>query len=385
MMTGRISKISKQKEYIFLFVFWLITQTLILVTSGINIGGEAQRVIREANNLQTLGHFSSPAFFLYFTEISLVFILHLKLGFNYAFIVFIHLVLNFIALIYFYKFLHRFYQSKKLALIGAGLLICCFPYQIYNSSLYTESIFFSLIIIYSYRLLVEKSFKIKNILIPAVLLLVIMFTRPTAIFVLGATCVYLYFILSKGLQIFWRIVFFLSLSTCSLLLLNFLIIESSTKIRGNGGIDILEPFRYEHIICGVPTITNEANIKTVKNSNSINGLLYYIINNFEQFSRLALLKTKAFFGLQRSYYSNLHNIFLSLYFYPLYACFLLAIFKFKKRTPLAYGYVIALILFFWICVICSCDEWHNRFFLTLTPFWIWGALYFFKRKNYQSE
>ncbi len=382
-MNGWVLKISKQKEYICLFIFWLIVQSILLVTNGINIGGEAERIIREANNLHTVGSFSSNSFYMYLTEISLVYIIHTKLGLSYSFIICIQLLLNFTAVVSFYKFMCGFYDSKKLAYVGVALLLCCTPYQSYNSFLYTESIFFSLVIIYSCRLLKEKTFKIKNIILLIILLLLLMFTRPTAIFVLGATCVYLYFFFSKDVQIFWRIIIFLGLSTGSLLLLNFLIIESSSKVRGDFGIDILEPFRYEHIICGVPTINNEADLKIVKNSNSLNGLLYYIFNNFQQFSRLALLKTKAFFGLQRNYYSTSHNIFIAVYFYPLYAFCLLAIFKFKKNTPIAFVYFIALILFFWFSVICSCDEWHSRFFLTLTPFFILGALYFFKPKNAQ--
>jgi len=377
-MHSWVANIYNQKKNFYLTSLWLLVQTLILVTSGINTSGEAERVIREANNLQTLGHFSSSAFYMYFSEIALVYFLHLKLGLSYAFIVFIQLLLNFTALIYFYKFMCWFYQSKKLALIGAILLICCFPYQIYNSSLYTESIFFSLVIIFSCKLLTEKSFKIKNVLVLLFLMVLLMLTRPTAIFVLGATCVYIYFFFSKNLQIFWRIIIFLSLCTGSLLLLNFLVVESSSKVRGDFGIDILEPFRYEHIICGVPTLKNEFALKTVDKSNSLNGLLFYILHNFDQFSRLAFLKTKAFFGLQRSFYSTSHNIFLALYFYPLYAFCLLTFFKFRQKTPKAFIYFIALILFLWVCVICSCDEWHSRFFLTLTPFWILGALYFFK-------
>ena len=340
----RILHLLKKYNVLLIFIFWFIVQVLIFVSNGINIGGEAERVIREANNLHTLGHFSSPSFYMYFTEIFLVFILHIKLGFGYTFIVFIHLLLNFTALIYLFKFMDWFYQSKKLALIGATLLLCCFPYQAYNSFLYTESIFFSLVIIYSCRLLKERNFKIKDTLFLVLLLFIIMFTRPTAIFVLGATSVYLYFFFSKKLKIFWRIIIFLGICTSSLLLLNFLIVESSSKVRVQGGIDILEPFRYEHIICDVPTITKEAPLKIIKNSNSLKGLLYYILNNFDQFSRLALLKTKAFFGLQRNYYSTSHNIFLAVYFYPLYALCLLAIFKFRKEISLAFGFVIASLL-----------------------------------------
>ena len=60
---------------IILIVIWLLVQSALLFFNGIKIDGEAARVIREANNLNDFGHFSTPSFYLYFTEILLIYFL----------------------------------------------------------------------------------------------------------------------------------------------------------------------------------------------------------------------------------------------------------------------------------------------------------------------
>jgi hypothetical protein len=104
------------------------------------------------------------------------------------------------------------------------------------------------------------------------------------------------------------------------------------------------------------------------------GLLNYVTENPQTFFKLAWLKTKAFFGLTRSYYSTGHNVFVAGYFYSLYVLILIGITRFRRKLPGSYLYLFSLAGIFWLAVIFSCDEWHNRFFLTLTPFFILAAM-----------
>ncbi|MEO6540298.1 MAG: hypothetical protein ABIN74_04880 [Ferruginibacter sp.] len=266
------------------------------------------------------------------------------------------------------------YSSKKLALLGCILFAFCYPYQLYNSFIYTESLFFSLSVIYSCYLLNSNPFTFKKITLLFLLLLLLCITRPTGIFFLGATIIYASIRLSNHISLLKRIAIFIALSAAGLYILNMLM--------GSGaGFDIILPFRDERIICEVPTLPYEVNIKTTSNNNSLYGLFYYITHNFEQFSRLAWLKSKAFFGLTRTYYSTGHNIFIVCFFYPLYVFIILAIARFKRTIPLSFIYFISLTVIFWLSVVFSCDEWHNRFFLALTPFLIIPALYLFTKKN----
>jgi hypothetical protein len=45
---------------------------------------------------------------------------------------------------------------------------------------------------------------------------------------------------------------------------------------------------------------------------------------------------------------------------------------------------LALTAIFWLAVIFSCDEWHNRFFLTLTPFFILAAMEALNQKRTET-
>jgi hypothetical protein len=129
----------------------------------------------------------------------------------------------------------------------------------------------------------------------------------------------------------------------------------------------MQPFKKENIICGVPTI-NDADIKTLEKGNSVQGLSYYIFNNGKQFSRLAALKTVSFFGLVRNYYSTFHNIYLVLFFYPFYLLVLAGIWKIFRKKSSVFYYMFTIILLYWITTLLTCDDWHNRFILTVTPF-----------------
>jgi hypothetical protein len=138
---------------------------------------------------------------------------------------------------------------------------------------------------------------------------------------------------------------------------------------GSGGeLDFMLPFRDESIICGVPTRSYQADIQTSSDPNSIFGLIYYVTHNFDQFTRLAGLRSKAFLGLTRSYYSSGHNIYLILYFYPLYFLAVFSIRRWFKTNVYLLLYCFSLIFVTWSTVILTCDDWHNRFFLSIVPY-----------------
>ena len=371
-MTTFFNKAVKQKELLVLLSVWIIVQSYLVISNGIKIDGEGSRFIPEAYTLINTGSLSTANYYLYFLEIFLIY-LKIKIGFGFGVIIFIQLAANLIALLYLNTFLEKYYSSKKLAFTACALLLFCYPYQVYNTFLYTESLFFSLSLIYSCYLLSISSFKAKNVAVLLVLMLLLCITRPTGIFFFCASVIYSFFNLSKYLSLLKRTLLFFALSVIALLLLNIL-------MGSGGGIDIILPFKDERIICDVPTLTYNVDIKTTANGNSLYGLLFYIFHNFDQFSRLALLKSKAFFGLTRPYYSTGHNLFIVTFFYSLYLFIILAIARFKIATPTSFTYFLSLIIITWISVVFSCDEWHNRFFLSLTPFLIIPAVYLFKKK-----
>ena len=183
-----------------LVLLWSAAQAILTYGHGIVTDGEAIRKIIEAKNLANSEGLSSNSMYLYLTEISLIFI-SIKSGLGYWFVVAIQLVLNLVALLYFYKFLLRFNNSGLIAFVGTLLLILCFPYQQYNSFLYTESIFFSLSIIYSCFLLETKKIGFRSISFITLFLIFLCITRPSGIFFVAATIVYLFFLLAKTVDL----------------------------------------------------------------------------------------------------------------------------------------------------------------------------------------
>ena len=124
----------------------------------------------------------------------------------------------------------------------------------------------------------------------------------------------------------------------------------------------------KNIICGVPSLPQPIDIKTSHNPNSIFGLLYYITHSFDQFLRLAWLRSKAFWGLFRNYYSTGHNIYLSLYFYPVYLLAAIGLRKWLSQNKCLVLYCLSLIFITWTSVILTCDDWHNRFIQSVVPY-----------------
>ena len=360
-----------------LFICWFLVQAFLIYFNGIKIDGEGVNGIVEAKRLLNGNGLRGYSSYMYFSETFLIFI-SLKLKLGYVFVVAIQLLLNLYALNCFYKYLHFLYENIIMALAGGCLLLLCVYYQLYNTYLYTESLFFSLSIIYSCFLLRTKELNIKNIVIIFLFLVLLCITRPSGIFFLAATLVYLFFFISSKINAYLKIASFILFFVAALFFLNLL-------MGAGGGIDIILPFKDERIICDVPTLSYNVNIDTLKNGNSLYGLFYYITHNTQQFYRLALLKSQTFFGLVRPYYSQAHNLFLMTYFYSLYLLILVTLLKFNKKLPVAFIYFMAIIVVYWFSVVFSCDEWHNRFFLTLTPFLITAALYFFKRKSKLSH
>ena len=355
---------------IVLFISWLILQAAIWYSNGINTGGESIRFIREAGLLENGDSFTSPAFYLYLGQILLLAMVH-TLGTGYTLIVILQLLLNALALNNLYNFILMRHKSRKVAFLAGMLLVACIPYQLYNTFLYTESIFFSLVLIYTIQLLSVKKWKGDKILMIIAWLAVLCMVRPTGLFVALVTLVFVALQIRK-----------INLIAKLLLLIPGIILflfAVHSILKTGGGINPLTPFIYEHIICDVPQ--SEVGRKLFLNTGSegLNALSYYIAHNPGHFLQLAVKKTIAFFGLHRPWYSTVHNLLLMFYFFGLYAMMIIALFR--RGLTSSFLFSVCLITIFWLFVVFSCDEWHNRFFLTFTPHLIICAMGAFGKKE----
>jgi len=342
-----------------LVLAWILMQSFLFYQHGIHTEIEASKYINEARYLLDNGKVSTPNFWLYSVQIFLI-AATMKLHTGFLPVVLIQFFFNALATWYLYK-LCRQLGNKTSAFVCVLLFILNSSFQTFNTFLYTESLFYSFTLLLSCYLLRLTTLNFRTALYIFLFLLLICFTRPSGLLFAPAVFLYLFFRFFKGFPVLLKVGIAIVLSFAFLFFLNIAL--------GSGGeLDLMLPFREEQIICGVSTLPGFAEIKISQNPNSVQGLLYYIIHNPEQFIRLGWWRTKAFFGLTRSYYSKGHNLYLVLYFYPLYLMMLYGIINWwRKKGPLLL-YCMSLIFITWGTVILSCDDWHNRFYLSILPY-----------------
>lgn len=358
-------------------IIWLLLQSFLLLHFGIVTNFEATKYIEQADNLLHKGSYTSGNFLYYSTEILLI-ALCKKMGAGYWFVVVIQMTVNAFSVWCFYRLLFFFTTSNRLALMFSIAFLGMLYYQQYNVYLFTESLYFSLSVIYTYTLFQTKKNNFKNILILALLLTLLYFTRPVGLFFLPATALFLIlkFYRKKALPIF-------SLCVSIGVLLFYLLLNNS--LNSGGGLDFLLPYLNEQVICGVPTISNAHKIVVPGEKDSIEGLWYIVWHHRSLFFKLGLKRLIAFWGVVRPYYALVHNIFIAVYFYTLYCFILLGIRKMMQFFLPQVIFMLTIIFFTSVTVMLSCDEWHNRFFLALLPFFLLLAnAPFLKNKHTQQ-
>jgi hypothetical protein len=338
---------------------WITVQVAQYWQYGIVTGLEAIKYINEANHFLRFGNVSTNNFWLYSTQILLI-AGAIKLQIGFVVIVVLQYLLNFFATWMFYQLAIYFLRNRKLALLVTFIFIINVTYQVYNSYLFTESIFYSLTVIFSSYLLRIKKLTLKNGALLLILVILLGVTRPTGILFFAAGAVYLFFRFMQPINIWYKIVILCTAAFIFLFILN-------TMLHTGGELDFMLPFKKENIICGVNTNLN-TQIDTLEKGNSLKGLAYYVIHNMDQFLRLAKLKTVAFFGFTRDYYSKNHNTYLMIFFYPFYLLSIVGIVKMYIRKEKALIYLLIIISLYWVTTLLTCDDWHNRFILTVSPF-----------------
>jgi hypothetical protein len=341
-----------------IILLWTLIHAYLLFNFGIVTEGEAEKYITEAKKLIDGGQLTSPNFRMYITQIALLFV-SFKLNLGYEFVVALQLICSLIATVSIYR-LVSFIFSPETGFIITIWFLLNIPLHQFNVFLQTDSLFYSFTIIFSCYLLRIQNFTLKQLIIVLVSLTLISVTRPTGLLFLPPVVLYLYFRFFHGPGWLYKISFVFLLTALFFYFLN-------AAIGSGGELDFMLPARTEQIICGVPTVPSSVPIDETVNYNSLYGLFYYVTHNFSQFSRLAFKRAIAFFGVLRSYYSTLHNVCLVLLYYPIYVLAALSARYWFKR-PLILLYIASLTFLYLITAVVSCDDWHNRFFLTITPY-----------------
>ena len=351
---------SKSHVYIILTV-WAIIQGIFIYSHGIIAAGESVKYITEAQTLLSTGTVSSTFYWFYFTQILLL-ALAFKSGLGFVLVVAIQLLFSAWAAIAFYRLLKHLFTPQA-ALAGTLLFLLNYPLQEFNLYLQTESLFYSFTILISAYLLRLSKLTWLHFITISFLSVLLCITRPTGLLFVPAIGVYLFFAFVKTISTRVKMIILATLAITFLIVMN-------AVMGSKGEWDFMLPYLDERIICGVPTLHHFVDIKTDPDGDSIYGLFYYIAHNFDQFSRMAFLRSKAFFGLQRTYYGALHNVYLALFFFPQYAAALLSIKWWLKNNAYRFIYLSFSLLMTWGTTLLTCDDWHNRWFLSISPFLI---------------
>src|SRR5262249_1132820 len=128
-------------------------------------------------------------------------------------------------------------------------------------------------------------------------LLLICFTRPTGLLLIPCVAIYLI------IKFFKRFSLILKIGICILIAVLFILVLN-LALGSGGELNFILPLEQEHIICGVPTV----NVNRSPSESSIGSIFSYIFQHPSQFLHLAWLRTLAFFGMIRSYFSIAHNL-----------------------------------------------------------------------------
>lgn len=345
---------------------WLVMQLFFLLHNGIKTDLEATKYISEAHQFLSTGNYSSGRYLFYSTQILLI-AFSLKMHIGYWFVVLIQIIFNGLSLICFYKIVQQISKNSVLTFWATLYFMALFYYHLFNTFLFTESLFFSFSIIYTYVLFSTKALNLKSLLFILLFLSLLYLTRPTGIFFIPATWVYL--IIRFFPKRAFKIIAIGGVAGVAGLyfLLNF-------SLKSGGEFDFLLPYTNEMIICGVPTIQTPHQFSIPVEKNSIQGLIYIVTHYFDLFARLAFERLSAFFGVSRSFYSLFHNIFISVYFYAIYLVILINIRYLFRNNKAKVWFMLTNIILLTMTVMLSCDEWSNRFIFAITPFLLFLAV-----------
>ncbi len=339
---------------------WLIIQLMAFIKFGLVTSFEATKYIEQARVLLDTGTYSSANFLFYSVQILLI-AFSIKLNIGFGAVVMIQMVFNAISILVLYKLVLRFTSQRTIAFAATLFFMAMFFYHLYNVHLFTESLFFSFSIIYSYYLFHLKEPKPLPIITLLILLTLLIFTRPTGLLFIPPTLFFIIFRFAKRRALPVSLIAL----TGGMILFYFLL---NTVLDSGGELNFLLPYAEEHVICGVPGVEEPHNLNAPINKNSVEGLWYIISHNTELFLGLAWKRFIAFWGVRRSFYSLGHNLFICIYFYTLYIFILIGLRKmFQFFLPHAI-FITTYIFLVMITVLLSCDEWHNRFIFSILPF-----------------
>ena len=330
---------------------------------GIGTTLEAEKYIQEAKNLVNHKGLSASRFWFYSITIFLIYVcLQLKIGFTGA--VILQSLLNLAVILFFHTSLKLLFRPFSiLPLLIACTAVIFSPYSSWNVFLFTESVFYSCILLLVSTIIRHAITKNKSgILFIILALLLTILARPLGILFMPGVLCYLYLIARKTIK--------LLIIPAAIIGVGALLFITNIIFTSTANVPITLSAREGCVVCGIIPSTSPA-LDLSNTGTPVQQLYYYISHNFSLFISLAMARLEAFFFMTRPWYSNLHNIFLLLFIVPLYILSLAGLAGKKEKTykPIFYFMLISIATFAAV-IMMQCDDYHNRFILGLFPFFL---------------
>lgn len=354
MNSGIDSNALKKTDWVVIGTVWLITQMICLFFFGIVDTVEAITYISASKHWiegDKIGQWSD----VFYSGYVGVHVLIRLVGLTPKWMYLIQLLMSGLALFYFVKILLLCCTSRLAILFSAILYATCFLVQQWVCYLFTDSVFFCLLVISIYYLLVQQRSRREEIIF-WVLLVIIPFFRPVGFLYVLLACVH--FILNSASKNFTKLV------GC-LVYLSFMSIVIYKSLTQSGNYFYSLHNIDANIICGYPSSLLQ--YRNVPYREAM-GIFSYVYDNPGMFMRLFLYRLFKVFSMTRPYYSNTHNLAISgctIIYYILAIAGLLNIFSQRQKEK--YFLFLGLVIFS-IPSIIFCVDWSGRFSLPVFCF-----------------
>lgn len=353
--------LNKKNNSLILLVFvWTITTAFYLWKFGIVIDLEAKKYINQAELLISNQGLSEARYYFYLPTILIIaFSLLTKIGFTGA--VIIQAIINLLSYLLFFKALKKLFPNSLIPIAIVVYLLLFWPYQSWIAFLFTESIFYSSILVLTSALILLDITKVTHLLLLGCSLLFVLISRPLGILFVGSVSVWLFYKQMRQKKMSTKLVYVTLILALAYFVVNLIFSTISDWY-------ILKPFIEQNIICNLPT-NNKPNNNLILDTNGsqLYQLGYYIWHNPSHFSYNMANKLKYFLLMKRDYYSKAHNVLL---ISNVIILSILSLFNVLQKNIMKNGlgiYIITTLILFTLSVILQCDDWHNRFILSIWP------------------
>ena len=354
-----IKRFFSNRDYLLVVALWIVAELLLFGKFGFYFQMEAEKYISEANFILQNQHLSQGRYLFYLSTILVIALsVSLKIGLYGA--LSIIMIINLAGYLYFFKALKKVFDSRLPAFLVILFLLSFWPYQTWSLFLYTECLFYSVVMLLFSRLLLFEKMNLQFVVSTFLILALVIISRPLGILFVFPVLFFLFFHLTRRQKIF-----FFGVVILAFFLLAWVVqVVFTTTPDWN----MQRAFLEENIICDMPAVISNSQLEVSDHPNQLYRLFFYITHNFSHFSGLALTRLKYFFLNTRPYYSSLHNAYLLISLFLIYACILIGVRSIKRIFPVSLlAFIFSVIFFFALAIAFQCDDYHNRFFLTLMP------------------